>query len=183
MKTSFWILLAVFGFCCASTAATLPFTVLQLDSNSFRYSYDIGGISFAEDQELEVDFETSRYLNLWNAVAPVGFDVLLFQPDDPPGAAGRLSALAMAERPAAPGLISVDVAIIPAAGMAPRQALGSQPQEFAINQLDEMGIIVSTVTTGQTSSAVPEPGTLGLMGISTLFVCATLARRRLRNSS
>ena len=160
----------------------LPFSVLQLNSESFRYSYDIGDISFVENQELEVDFDAGTYARLWNAVVPVGFDVLLFQPGDPPGAVGRLSALAVVDRPATPGIISVDVAILSVAGMAGRHALASQLQDFAINQLDEEGVIVSTVTTGRTSSAVPEPGTLGLIGVPMFIACATLARRRLRNS-
>ncbi len=89
--------------------------------------------------------------------------MILLQPGNPMGAFGVYSAVAQVDNPSLTGRFSVDVLL----------AMGAQlgVQNFAINQLDQQGVIISTISTGSTvgpSNSVPEPATYSLIGLALL---------------
>jgi hypothetical protein len=159
--------------CCVAPAVTLQFTLQELGDDQFRIHYDIAAVEFLTNQELEISFNPAVYRSLTNAVAPPFLDVLLFQPGDPLGAPGRFSALALVDNPLLSDGFSVDVRTF--------GDLVPGLQTFAINQLDERGVVVSVIAEGQTSAAIPEPASLGLVGAAMIIACASpVCRRRLK---
>jgi hypothetical protein len=96
-------------------------------------------------------------------MAPDDFDVLLLQPDNPPGSPGVYSALALVDNPLL-GPFSVDFTFLGSG------APGAQP--FFINQLDASGNLVSSE--GGSTTPIPEPATV-VFGFITLLT-AGLAR-------
>jgi hypothetical protein len=160
---------------CPASAATVRLAVEDLGDDFFRFHYSVSGFEFLRNQELAIDFDPELYLGLSNAAVPEGFDVLLFQPSDPPGAFGRYSAAALIDVPVLSGPFSVDVRTVP--------SWSPGVQNFAINQLDEQGVIVSTIATG-VISFVPEPATWELIAAGMLIMCGVpAALRRLRRAS
>ena len=145
--------------------------------NLYRYTYNPVGITFEANQELDVRFDPNLFAMLFNALAPAGFDLLLLQPNNPPGAFGDYSALALVDNPVLSSLFSVDVIYI-GPGIP-----GMQP--FFINQYDENGAFISTLLQGSTASAdgvvVPEPASLSIVGAGLSLVgISCLIRRRFR---
>jgi hypothetical protein len=155
-------------------AATIVYDVINLNAVNgnnqplYRYVYNLIGVPLGLNQELEIRFEVTQYAALTNPVAPGGglFDLLLFQPNNPIGADGRYSLLALVNNPSMVGTFSVDVAYIG----------NSSPGEqiFAINQLDAQGGFVSQVTSGFTQTPEPATVSLTLAGLGIAY----LARRR-----
>ena len=133
----------------------------------YHYVYTLVGDPLLLYQEIDIRFEAGLYGLLSNGVAPTGFDLLLFQPNQPLGADGRFSALALVDNLSLGGVFGVDAVFL---------GTGTPgPQAFFVNQLDAQGGIV-TLDLG----SVPEPGTWWL-GISGLLVAGTLkALGRLR---
>jgi hypothetical protein len=162
---------------CATTlsAVTVDFQVADLGQNVYRLSYLISGIQILIDQEVDIRFDPALYGLLSSAVAPPGFDLLLLQPDNPPGTFGDYSALALMDNPPLSTPFEVNVHFL---GMG---RPGTQP--FFINQLDAAGNIASVVTQGNTEApggtALPEPAAwaFGLIGILTCVVLGILRRR------
>src|SRR5438270_1746320 len=143
-------------------AANVSFQITNLGQNLYQYNYTVSGIQFQVNQELDIRFDPSLYGTLSNGIAPAGFDLLLLQPNNPPGTFGDYSAMALLSNPSLSGTFSVDVRYLGAG------APGSQ--QFFINQLDVNGMLVSQVTTGTTASpggSVPEPAgwTLAVAGL------------------
>jgi hypothetical protein len=170
------IVLRVFlmaGLICGSVSAgTIQYQVVDLGQNAFRISYSLSDFMFLENQELAIGFDPAIYQSLSNGIAPAGFDLLLLQPNNPPGAFGEFSALALMDHPALAGIFSVDVVLTG----------NGRPgeQSFAVNQLDENGVILSTVSSGVTvDAATPEPATLSLAGAALLAgAVLSVVRRR-----
>ena len=167
------------GFLAVSvSAATITFQTTDLGSNQFRLTYTVTNFVFSLNQELDIEYEPALYLALSNGVAPTGFDVLLLQPNNPPGTSGDFSSLALVANPGT-GPFRVDATLVG----------GGQPgpQSFSINQLDANGVITSVVASGKTASAiaaVPEPATLPLAGLALITGSAWLAvRRRLKRTA
>lgn len=177
MKSTWWaLLLNGWWLCGTAQAVTIEYHVQDLGNDSFRIQYDVEPVAFDENQELEIRFHPALYRNLSNPLVSLGFDVLLFQPDDPPGADGRFSALALVDIPAVSHTFAVDV----------RMQAGYVPgvQEFAINQLDARGLVLETVVSGHTSVPTPEPSALPLIGAVLLIARASPAwRRRLSHTN
>jgi hypothetical protein len=148
------------------TAANVSFQVTGLGATGlgqqqYQYNYVISDLQLQANQELDIRFDPSLYGTLSNGVAPSGFDLLLLQPNNPPGAFGDYSALALANNPPLSGTFSVKVVYL-GSGLP-----GSQP--FFINQYDAQGNFVGQVSTGSTGpsgQAAPEPAawTLAVMG-------------------
>jgi hypothetical protein len=160
----------------SASAGIISYEVNQLGSTlsgttAYRISYTLQDLSFMVNQELDIRFDPAIYLTLSNPVVPAGFDVLVIQPNNPPGAYGDFSAMALFDRPAVSGVFSVDVI---STGRP-----GSQP--FQINQLTVDGRLQLKLDSGATldAAAVPEPVTLSLVGLA-LVAGGLAARTRAR---
>jgi hypothetical protein len=148
-----------------SAAAIVQFQVADLGGNLHRYNYSVSGYAFQQNQELAISFDPVLYGTLSNAVGGSGFSLLLLQPNNPPGASGDYSALALANNPSLAGPFRVDFIFkgsgIPAA------------QPFSINQYDQSGNFLSTISSGVTtplaSTGIPEPGSLSLGSLALLM--------------
>ena len=134
-------------------------------SSMLQVTYLLSNFTFLANQELDIEFDPALYGTLSNAQAPSGFSLNLFQPNDPPGATGDFSALATTDGPSVSGAFSADVVYF-----GPGQP---GPQTFSVNQFDQQGNFVTTVTTGLTTpgsnTAVPEPGSFWLGGIGLII--------------
>jgi hypothetical protein len=157
-------------------AANVAFDITSLGTNHYRYSYVVSGIQFQVNQELDIRFDPALYGTLSNGVAPAGFDLLLLQPNNPPGVSGDYSALSLVNNPSLSGTFSVEVVFLG------NGTPGAQP--FFINQLDANGSLLSVVTSGNSSSAaggsVPEPAGWTLAGAGFLLGGLWRAVRRRR---
>ena len=177
--------IAVFSVLAVSslTAATVQYSVQSLGPNGmgdavFRYTYDLSGIALQENQELQIRFSPVLFGELSNPVASADFDVLLFQPNDPPGAPGDFLALALVNDPSLLPAFSVDAVYF---GPGTPGA-----QEFLINQYEFSAgtyIFLETLESGFTVAAggvtpIPEPATSAVCGLGLLAVGLVEARRR-----
>ena len=150
------------GYC---HAGTILFQVADLGPGvpppleRYTYTYDMSGITLLANQELDIVFSAALYTTLSNGVVSSGFDLMLLQPNNPPGAPGHFSALALSNIGVVPGPWSVDF-LFNGPGTP-----GSQP--FFINQYDASGRFITTLESGttQNSAQVPEPGTFMLLGL------------------
>jgi hypothetical protein len=141
------------------------------------YHYFVSGVDFLANQELDIQFGQTGQNNLFgqlsNGKAPAGFDVLLFQPNNPPQAPGDFSALALVDHPSLSGTFSVDVTLT-GAGF-------PGPQFFTISQFDSNGTFVSLLASGSTqlegSSAAPEPASFLPCGVALVIAGIFWARR------
>lgn len=145
------------------------------DPTLFRYTYDLTGITFLANQELQIDSPAGLYSQLTNGVASPDFDLMLFQPGNPLGFAGDYSAVAKKDSPLIT-TFSVDFKYL-GVGLP-----GSQT--FAINQFNQAGMFVGTLLTGATASVgstepAPEPGSLVLCG---LIVSVGMVHRAVRRN-
>jgi len=151
-------------------AGTIHYVVTNLGANEYRYTYIPSGFTFLINQELDIQFDASLYSNLTNGVAGAGFDLVLLQPNNPPGLPGDYSAVALINNPPLDGPFSVDFTY-----------LGSDmpgPQPYFINQYDENGEFLGTLESG-TTSLIPESATAGLagLGLAVMAVAVQLRRR------
>ncbi len=155
-------------------AGAIQYQATDLGQNAFRISYSLSDFTFLANQELAIEFDPAVYLSLSNGMAPDGFKLVLLQPDNPPGTLGEFSARALIDNPALTGF-SVDVLL--AANRWPGE------QNFAVNQMDGNGIILSMLSSGVTTDATaPEPATLPLAGAALLTGAVLSVLRRRLNS-
>jgi PEP-CTERM motif len=167
-------------------AASLPGAVINFSTATvgttgggdtiFRYTYDLTGVVFQANQELDIRFSATVYKSVFNGVAPSGglYDLLVFPVDSPPGATGDYSLLALVNNPSTAGPFTVDFTLKPG------QAAGSQ--QFFINQLAANGSFLSQVEAGNTSATgnqntVPEPTTLSMAAAGLIGAWLAGARR------
>jgi hypothetical protein len=142
--------------------------------NVYRYTYLFTG-SIAANQEIDIQFDPGLFSHLMNATASSGFDLLLLQPNNPPGVPGDLSALAL-NNISGPGTLGVDVVYL-GTGI-------PGVQTFFVNTFGPGGEL-TLVESGSTvsASAVPEPNTFLFTGGTFVICCsAILLRRRSRQS-
>src|SRR5260370_40425583 len=59
----------------------------------FRYNYLISGCTLFQNEEIDIRFDSDVFGQLLNGLASPGFDLLLFQPNQRPGAFVVLSPL------------------------------------------------------------------------------------------
>jgi hypothetical protein len=145
-------------------AANVAFQITSLGSNNYRYDYAVSGIQFQMNQEFDLRFDPALYSTLSNGVAPAGFDLLLLQPNNPPGVSGDFSAMALVNNPSLSSGFRVDVVYLG------NGTPGAQP--FFINQLDANGNILSVISNGTTAppgGSVPEPAGWTLAGAGFLI--------------
>jgi hypothetical protein len=160
------------------SATTIEFQVTTTGTTG-TYEYFVSGFTAMEpctatsptapagdecSAEIDIDFDATVFSQISNGVAPAGFNLLLFQPNNPPQAPGDYSALAVVANPSlAP--FSVDFTTL--TSMA-EPTCGSVPgQCFTINEFDDNtglfeGVAASGVTT-LVSSTVPEPASFSLI--------------------
>ena len=157
-----------------------PIVQYQVTTNGTAgtYHYFVGGFDFLVNEALDIQFGQLGSNNLFgqlsNGVAPAGFDLKLFQPNNPPQAPGDYSALAIVDHPSLTGTFSVDFTLT-GTGMP-----GSQV--FSISQFDSNGKFVNLVASGSTQlvgSGVPEPAGFLPCGVALIIGGIFLARRAL----
>jgi len=163
------ILLTVFA-AVGLSAATIDFQITPLGGNAFQYNYNLHGITFQANEELDIRFDPTLYGILSNGVAPSGFAVNLLQPNNPPGVFGDYSALAQVNNPSTAGPFSVQVTFIG------QGQPGGQP--FFLNQFNSDGVFISSVDAGLTTNALPEPMSLTLSASGLLLGALWAVRRR-----
>ena len=153
-------------------AGTIRYTISELGPGTpgFRYTYTLNGFELHKNQELDIRFDPAIFGSLFNGQAGAGFDLILLQPNNPVGAFGDYSALALVENPSLAGPFSVDFTL---SGTGPPAA-----QPYFINQYDDAGTFVGTIASGRTVGAVPEPATLALGVVGLLSVGVWWAVRR-----
>jgi hypothetical protein len=141
----------------------------------YRFTYTLSGGTLNADEELEIRFDAALYGALSNASAGADFDVMLFQPNNPPGSAGIYSALALINNPSLATPFLVDAVYF---------GQGTPPvQEFVINAYDATGA-VSELESGTTVALVPEPATFASVGgMLVLIGWSWTVRRRSRRAA
>src|SRR5215831_7571648 len=75
-------------------AITIDFQASSLGQGLYRLDYLVSGIQLQMNQELDIRFDPALYGSLSNGVAGPDYDLLLLQPNNPPGVFGDYSALA-----------------------------------------------------------------------------------------
>lgn len=169
MGIRFWL-----GLVCALLvssilqAGTIQYSVVPQGGNQYSYTYSLSGLDLFTGYEVDIRFNPLLYGTLSNATAGSDFDLLLLQPNNPPGAWGDYSITARVNNPQLTGPFSVDFIWL-GMGMP-----GSQP--FFINFYDQDG--QHTVEQGETTlTGIPEPGTFSL-AIVAFVMGGFIARRR-----
>ena len=152
------------------SAGTIKWQTLDLGNNEYRLQYSVSQIVLLANQELDILFDPAVYRQLSNPVVPAGLDVLLLQPNNPPGTAGDFSMLALNDNPDLSGGFFLDVMTFATAGLT--------EQRFEINQLNSQGVVVSTIDQGL-ATAVPEPANVLAVG-SVLFLAGFFPAVRCR---
>jgi hypothetical protein len=132
----------------------------------------LSNIVLLQNQSFDIRFDPTRYGALSNGIASPGFDLVILQPNNPPGAFGDYDAMALTDNPPVGGPFRVDFV-----WLGPGQP-GSQP--FLINQFDANGNFEAVIAQGVTVPAaqvIPEPGTwlLTIAG----FAATVVSRRKL----
>ena len=154
MLTKFYLPLLAVVLAGSLNAAKITFQVIPLGGNSFHYDYEISGMTFLTDEQIDIIFDGSLYGTLSNATAGTGFSVFLLPTNNPPGTSGDYLAEALVDNPPLTGPFGVDFVFT---------GTGEPgPQPFAIYQLDQDGNIIGVVQSGVTeeqSASVPEPVT------------------------
>jgi hypothetical protein len=172
MRTLFLLLLGIASG--VGSSATVGFEVTSLGGNEYRYSYSFTGFTLAENEEIDIRFNPALFDALSNGVAPPDFDLLVLQPNNPPGAFGDYGLLALIDDPSMEGSFTIDFVYLGAG------TPGAQP--YLINQYDATGALKSSTPGGLTvsASAIPEPATSVLVGGAVLAACLSRIRRSLR---
>lgn len=142
-------------------ATTIEYQATHLGGNLWQYDYVITGGTFDAQQGFAVSFDGSLYEDLQAVLpSPLGWDVLLINPDTVLPSDGLYDALAQVDNPSFVGPFSVSFTWLGSAGAAP----GSQA--FEVYQSDDSGVLESIgggVTTQREALPVPEPSVPSLL--------------------
>lgn len=157
-------------------AGTIQYQIEPLSGYStthgeaYRFSYQAMNLQLDAYQELDIRFAAATFYKIFNPITGPGVDVLLFQPNNPPGAAGDLSILSLVD-----GLnlmsFSVDAIVM---GPPPRSLA------FLINEYDPVtGEFLGVVSQGNAVLiGIPEPSISLLVATGLLWLGALSARKR-----
>ena len=158
------LFLTLLAFPGGTQATTIQFTATDLNDASgpggdlWQYSYVVSGFTFPMNDDFSILFSPNLYRGLENPPPPVtDWDILTLQPDPALPADGLYDALALADNASLANPFTVRFVWLGGSGTTP----GAQP--FAITAFDAQGNVLRVVETGQTTSAVPEPGTFVLL--------------------
>jgi hypothetical protein len=138
----------------------------------YQYNYLLSGVSLLQNQELDIAFDPALYGQISDGVSPAGYDLLLFQPNEPPGASGDYSLLALTNNPTTVGTFSVDFTYL---------GTGAPPaQQFFIydDNTDPLQLLASGVATEVASDPVPEPSSLWLCCVGIMAGVGLIVRRK-----
>ena len=156
-------------------AGTVGYQVSGLGANVFRYQFFPSNLGLLKNQELDIQFDLALFGSLFNGVAGSDFHLLLLQPNNPPGAEGDYSAVALVDNPSLAGPFSVDVRWL-GAGVP-----GGLP--FLLHQFDASGSNLGMIGSGSVelvgSVETPEPASWLLGGIG-LVIGGFLGKGRRR---
>jgi len=122
--------------------------------SEYQYNYFLSG-ALSQNQELDIAFDPALYGQISDGVSPAGYDLLLFQPNVPPGATGEYSLVALTNSPTTVGVFSVDFTYL-GSGAPP-----AQPFSIYTNSSQPQPETTGT-TFGVASDPVPEPSCLWL---------------------
>ncbi len=160
------------------SAAMLPAAILSIEyevstinapTNEFKYTYFVSGDALPANHYFDILFPNSVYTSISNGIAD-GWDLLLFQVNDPAGSDGRYSALSMPSTFTGP----FSVHFIWSGG-----GNGPGAQAFELYNDSSVLQLSGTTTLRQTTeppTGIPEPATLGILA-SGLALIITLKRR------
>ena len=163
------LLFALLAF--SLSADTIQFQVITSGTTG-TYDYFVSGFTAMQpctdnpslecSDEIDINFDPTVFSQISNGVAPAGFNLLLFQPNNPPQAPGDYSALAVVANPSLTPF-SVDFTLTGAGTPA--------SQTFTINEFDNNGFFEGVATSGVTTlvSTVPEPASFSLIGIGVII--------------
>jgi hypothetical protein len=162
----------------AFSLSASPILQYQVTTNGTTgtYHYFVSGFDFLANEELDIQFgqlgSSNLFGSLSNGKAPTGFDLMLFQPNNPPQAPGDYSAMALVNHPSLAGTFSVDFTLT-GTGLPGSQA-------FSISQFDSNGNFVSLLASGNTQlegSGAPEPASFLPCGVALIIAGIFWARR------
>jgi hypothetical protein len=157
-------------------AATIQYHFTDPPGSIGHYSYFVSGLTLQANQELDLQFAPNLFGILSNGIAGNGFELLLLQPNNPPGTSGDYSVLALANNTGFTGSFGVDFVFLGAGEP------GAQP--YSINQFDQNGNFIGTTGSGMTAPSSPiqnpEPASFTLIGLGLLAMGGALwcVRRR-----
>jgi hypothetical protein len=168
MERCVWLSLGTVLLASTLVGGPIEYRVTNIGPTTYRYTYSLTGLTILRNQELDIQFAPTYYAALSNGVAGDGFDLELLLPNNPPGAPGHYSAVALADNPSLAGPFAVDVTFI-----GPGTPGG---QVFFLNQLDSSGTILSVVDGGITTPGAvtaPEPNYWAAWGV--VLTCAAVS--------
>jgi hypothetical protein len=168
--------------CMAASLSAAPLiqyqtTSLGVDntgSSVFRFTYTLSGIDLPINQEFDIEFDPTVFTQLANGVTGPGFDLLLFQPNQPVGVEGDYSDLATVNHPSLTGTFSVDATL--AAGITAPPI--SQPFIIFDDNMTPSTVVFQGTATATVAGGVPEPWSFLLSGGGLLTMSAVWAVRR-----
>ena len=134
--------------------------------------FQLQDINLGQFQELDIRFNPTYFKSLFGAEAGADFDILLLQPNNPPGSFGDFSLLAMVDNP------SLDTPLSVRATLNGNGVPAILP--FFINEFDPVTLEATKLEAGRSVriGATPEPGTLATAMIALLAVGAATRRTR-----
>jgi len=145
------------------------YDVTSQGGNVYRYEF-VPNVVLLANEEIDIKFDPTLFGNLFNGVAGADFKLSLLQPNNPPGAFGDYSILALVDHPGLAGPFSVDVTWLSTGSP------GSLP--YVIDQFDVTGRLIGTVEAG--TLGAPEAGArlLCLLGVGMIGVLRFTWRRQ-----
>lgn len=156
MNWTKFLLILVLSVPLGASTLDVFFQVTSLGGNSYRYNYALQNYSFLEGDELAIEFPADQYASISNGEpsASLDWDLLLFAPNSPPGAAGVYSLYALADAPDVTIAFSVDFSWIGVDGPA--------AQPFSLNHYDPdtgefLELLQEGITRTEDTALVPEP--------------------------
>jgi hypothetical protein len=160
------------------------------------YQYLVSGFDFRANQPcqgntavlcsdaLDIQFDPALFGQLSNGMAPASFNLLLFQPNNPPQAQGDYSALAIVDHASLTGKFSVDFTLTgpgtPGSQLFSVSQFNSSNGSFVPCTLPGCGpngVITSGSTTAPVSG-VPEPASFSLCAAVFIIVGVFLGLQR-----
>jgi hypothetical protein len=160
-------------------AGSIEGLVSDAGPSSFEYNFELHGFDLRPHQVLDLQFDGSVYQSLSNAIVPLGFQVVILQPGNPPGTPGDYLLESMA-----PSTVFTPVSM--GVDFAPVGQEQPGPLPFFIYQFNDQNQFVSVVASGKTTlgtdpPGVPEPPSLALAALGLLT--AGFSGIHLRSSS